>query len=104
MTDESAATAVTRGSPDRFGYAWDRYAEILPLHEEQFRRWTAPLPREDWHGVRFLDAGCGIGRNSYWPMTYGASGGVALDVDPRTLARARSNLSGYPALEVRQQS
>jgi len=27
-----------KGSPDRFGYEWGAYAEILPEHEEQFRR------------------------------------------------------------------
>ncbi|HXP74290.1 MAG TPA: class I SAM-dependent methyltransferase [Stellaceae bacterium] len=102
--DPASAAAVARGSPDRFGYSWHRYAGILPEHEEQFRRWTAPLMPEDWQGARFLDAGCGIGRNSYWPMTYGAAGGVALDVDDRTLARARANLTGFPALEVRRQS
>ena len=102
--DPAAEPTLARGSPDRFGYSWHRYADILPEHEEQFRRWTAPLAREDWRGVRFLDAGCGIGRNSYWPMTYGAAGGTALDVDDRTLARARSNLAGFPAVEVRRQS
>lgn len=100
----SIATEKDRGSPDRFGYAWHRYAEILPEHEEQFLRWTAPLARGDWRGARFLDAGCGIGRNSYWPMAYGALGGVALDVDDRTLARARTNLMVFPTVEVRRQS
>jgi len=102
--DPASSVTVARGSPDRFGYSWDRYSEVLPEHEEQFLRWTAPLGRENWRGLRFLDAGCGIGRNSYWPMTYGATGGVALDVDDRTLARARSNLAKFPAVEVRRQS
>ena len=54
--------------------------------------------------MRFLDGGCGIGRNSYWPMTYGAAGGLAVDVDDRTLGRARQNLAPFPAVEVRKQS
>ena len=94
---------LAKGSPDRFGYSWDRYAELLPAHEEQFLRWTAQ-DREFWRGKRFLDGGCGIGRNSYWPMSYGASGGVAVDVDDRTLGRARQNLAGFPEMEVRRQS
>ena len=94
---------VTKGSPDRFGYSWDRYADVLPEHEEQFLRWTT-LDRSFWQGVRFVDGGCGIGRNSYWPMSYGAQGGVAVDVDDRTLGRARHNLAPFPNLEVRKQS
>lgn len=96
--------AIAPGSPERFGYSWDIYGAILPDHEEQFRRWTKPIKPQDWQGARFLDAGCGIGRNAYWPMTYGAEGGVAIDVDERTLSRARVNLAAFPTVEVRHQS
>ena len=94
---------ISKGSPDRFGYSWDRYADLLPIHEEQFLRWTAQ-DKSFWKGVRFLDGGCGIGRNSYWPMTYGALGGVAVDVDDRTLRRAQRNLEKFSGVEVRKQS
>lgn len=94
---------LAKGSPERFGYSWDRYAGLLPEHEEQFLRWTS-LDRAFWKGLRFVDGGCGIGRNSYWPMTYGALGGLAVDVDDRTLGRARSNLAPFNDLEVRKQS
>jgi SAM-dependent methyltransferase len=89
-----------RGSPDRFGYEWGAYAEILPEYEEQFRRWTVHLALGDWRGKSFLDVGCGMGRNSYWPMTYGASGGCAADLDERSLASARRNLACFPTVEV----
>jgi SAM-dependent methyltransferase len=54
--------------------------------------------------LRFVDGGCGIGRNSHWPMTYGAAGGLAVDVDERTLGRARMNLAPFTNVEVREQS
>ena len=94
---------LAKGSPERFGYSWDHYADLLPEHEEQFLRWTT-LDRSFWKGMRFVDGGCGIGRNSYWPMTYGALGGLAIDVDDRTLGRARHNLAQFPSMEVRKQS
>ena len=94
---------IAKGSPERFGYSWDRYDAILPEHEEQFLRWTA-LDKTFWRGVRFLDGGCGIGRNSYWPMVYGARGGLAVDVDDRTLGRARQNLAQFQNVEIRKQS
>jgi SAM-dependent methyltransferase len=93
-----------KGSPDRFGYEWDVYAEILPEHEEQFRRWTAPLEPQDWQGKDFLDVGCGMGRNSYWPLKYGAAGGVAIDIDERSLESARRNLKPFPRLQVMRAS
>lgn len=88
------------GSPDRFGYEWNAYAEMLPQYEEQFRRWTVHLAPEDWRGKSFLDVGCGMGRNSFWPMRYGARGGCAVDIDERSLAGARRNLAPYPAVVI----
>jgi SAM-dependent methyltransferase len=99
----SELSELAKGSPERFGYSWDHYAEVLPQHEEQFLRWTA-LEKGFWQGLRFVDGGCGIGRNSYWPMTYGAAGGLAVDVDDRTLGAARRNLATFPGIEVRKQS
>jgi len=99
MTDTLLA-----GSPDRFGYEWDRYSEIRGDYETQFRGWTVHLAPEDWHGRNFLDVGCGTGRNSYWPMTYGAAGGKAIDVDDASLAVARRNLARFPSVSVEKKS
>jgi len=90
----------TLGSPERFGHSWDKFHEILPIHEEQFRRWTPGLDRNAWEGKRFLDVGCGIGRNSYWPLTYGAASSLSIDIDERTLAAARRNLADFSVAEV----
>ena len=95
---------VAPGSPERFGYEWQTYAEMRPEYEEQFRRWTIHLEPANWRGMRFLDVGCGMGRNSYWPMKYGAAGGTAIDVDERSLAAARHTLAGFPSVAVRAQS
>lgn len=94
------APELRQGSPDRFGYKWDLHSCVRPAHLEQFRRWTTPLRPEDWQGVSFLDVGCGMGRNSLWPIADGAARGV--DVDARTLACARRNLQGHGNVEVRE--
>ena len=93
-----------KGSPERFGYEWRVYAEILPEHEEQFRRWTAPLSPQDWQGKNFLDVGCGMGRNSFWPLKYGAASGVAVDIDEQSLESARRNLKSFPRMQVMRAS
>ena len=101
---QPAEASVEAGSPERFGYEWDSYDQILPQYEEQFRRWLPHFAKEDWKGKTFIDVGCGMGRNSYWPMKDGAASGVAIDVDDRSLAAARRNLSGFSEVEVRRQS
>ena len=92
------------GSTDRFGYSWGAYDTILPEHEEQFRRWTTLIDPSEWEGASFLDVGCGIGRNSYWPTVYGATRGVAVELDDRALAATRCNLENVEAVEVRKAS
>lgn len=92
------------GSSDRFGYEWARYAELKPIYEEQFRRWTPFMTPEDWRDRSFVDVGCGMGRNSHWPMSYGAAGGLAIDIDERSLASARRTLAAHPTVEVRRTS
>jgi SAM-dependent methyltransferase len=89
-----------RGSPERFGYEWNTYADILPIYEEQFRRWTPHFKPEDWRGKTFLDVGCGMGRNSYWPLSYGAAASVSADIDDRSLAAASRNLAKFPHADI----
>jgi SAM-dependent methyltransferase len=97
-------TPVGSGSPDRFGYEWKTYSEMRPEYQEQFRRWTVHLYPQDWAGKTFLDVGCGMGRNSYWPLSYGAASGVSIDVDKNSLAAARQTLAPFPNGMVREMS
>ncbi|MBI5596388.1 MAG: class I SAM-dependent methyltransferase [Elusimicrobia bacterium] len=91
---------MSGGTEEAFGFAWDFYHEIIPLHKEQFEGWITPLPLSFFAGKRFLDAGCGIGRNSLWALEAGAASGRAFDFDPRTVAVARRNLAGHPSCAV----
>lgn len=91
---------MTGGTERAFGFAWAFYNEVIPLHKDQFRGWITPLPLSFFAGKRFLDAGCGIGRNSLWALEAGASSGLAFDYDERTVAVARRNLAAHPACEV----
>jgi SAM-dependent methyltransferase len=95
---------IKSGSPDRFGHSWHIFNEILPIHEVQFNRWSQGLSKDDWKGKHFLDVGCGIGRNSYWPFVYGAKSASCIDVDERTLDAARKNLQSYPKADIKFQS
>lgn len=87
-------------SQERFGYEWDMYKWMTPDYERQFRNWTHPLAPADWNGKRILDAGCGMGRNTYWPMKYGAASAVAFDFDTRSVARAKETLKEFKNAEV----
>ena len=90
-----------KGSPERFGYEWGKYCEILPIYQEQFDRWTSPLiKKSEWKEKKFIDVGCGIGRNSFWPLIYGASEALCIDVDNRTLECAKTNLKKFKSVNI----
>jgi len=89
-----------QGTGDQFGYAWGKYTAILPEFEDQFLNWIEPIGPADFRAAAVLDAGCGIGRNSFWALKYGAAKVVACDIDDRTLASASANLAHDQRSEV----
>ncbi len=91
---------MTKGTEKTFGYAWNIYREIIPLHKRQFEGWISPLPVFFFKDKRVLDAGCGIGRNSLWVLEAKAREVVAFDYDERTVSVARENLSSYSNCSV----
>ena len=49
-----------------FGEEWKRYGQILPDHEDEFRRYFDLVDLAALRGARVCDLGCGIGRWSYF--------------------------------------
>lgn len=87
-------------SSDRFGYEWNKYSAMDQNYELQFKNWIYPLDKCDFNNLEILDAGCGMGRNSVWPLKWGAKRITAFDFDHRSVKRAKENLSVYPNAEV----
>ncbi len=92
------------GSPDRFGYEWSTYDDILPESREQLERWLGSTGLASFRGKDVMDVGCGMGRNPYWMAREGARSVLAVDLDPGSLAAARRNLSALANTRVEEGS
>lgn len=91
------------GTPERFGYAWNIASKINEINEIQFLNWTKLIKNKQfWLNKTILDAGCGIGRNTFWPIKYGAKSAVAFDMDDRTLEAAKNNLKEFNNVKIRK--
>jgi len=88
------------GSENRFGFEWHRYHQLDPNYEIQFKKWIKPFGPEDFKNKKVLDAGCGMGRNSYWILKYGAKELVAFDYDKRSVEAAKRNLAFFSNAQV----
>jgi hypothetical protein len=61
------------GSPDGFGCEWMSMLKYCPSMRSSFAGRRHLLEPQDWQGNDVLDTRCGRGRNSYWPLGYGAA-------------------------------
>ena len=89
-----------QGSPDRFGYSWSTYSNIMPESKAQLERWLGSVTLESFRGKRVLDVGCGMGRNPYWYAEAGATSVLGIDMDDGSLEAARRNLAPFPNASV----
>jgi SAM-dependent methyltransferase len=63
-----------------FGWQWQEFVEMHDLYEAQFLDWIHPIGPEFFRDKAVLDAGCGIGRHTYYAAGYGARDVVAMDL------------------------
>lgn len=82
-------------SEDRFGYEWRKYSTILPEYEKQFQNWITPFKPKDFNGYDILDAGCGMGRNTYFALKYGAKSVMGIDNDEGSVSAAQENVAEF---------
>ena len=83
------------GSPDRFGSNWKKFRNFDTIYEDQFLAWILPLQKSDLKNKKILDAGCGIGRNTFYCIKYGAKTVHSFDIEESTVNIARENLKNF---------
>lgn len=85
---------------ERFGYQWHRYRQLFPHYRRQFEGWIHPFPVDSFAGKDVLDAGCGMGRNTFWTAKLGARRIDAFDASELAMTSAREFLAPLPNVRV----
>jgi SAM-dependent methyltransferase len=81
LLPKQAASALSERTLQSFGDEWQRFPELLSVHERIFD-WYFEGPRPmTWKGLEVLDAGCGMGRWLHFARRAGAEI-VGMDVSP----------------------
>ena len=77
-----------------FGAEWERYAEVLPEHEDEFRRYFDLVDLEALSDSSVLDLGCGMGRWSFHVAPHCRE--IVLVDFSDAIFVARRNLAAHP--------
>jgi SAM-dependent methyltransferase len=95
IADDKEKTAAA------FGWQWQEFTEMHAEYREQFLDWIYPLQPEFFSGKVVLDAGCGIGRHSYWSSQFGAKAIIGIDLS-EAVETAYQNVGRLPNAHVVQ--
>ncbi len=91
---------MLRDSYNRFGFEWSTLTEMNNFYDWHFKSWLGQLDVKIFRGKSVVDAGCGMGRNSYFAFKYGAGSVLSFDYDKRTVQAARRTLSRFKGSKV----
>jgi SAM-dependent methyltransferase len=78
MTDGKSRAASR--TAEAFGYEWLNFTEMHEEYKEQFLDWIKPLNSDFFKGKIVMDAGCGMGRHTYFSSEFGSKFVVGVDI------------------------
>lgn len=99
IKDQNLHQTKTAGS---FGYEWQQFDQMLPEYRRNFLQYVSPVRKEFFKNKLILDAGCGMGRHTYWPAKFGAKHvfGVDLSDAVQVAYRHTQNLSNVTIIKA----
>ena len=62
-----------------FGFEWNTFHQMFDEYRINFLNYVDPVNESFFKGKIVLDAGCGVGRHTYWTAKFGASEVIGID-------------------------
>jgi SAM-dependent methyltransferase len=72
--------SLKHSTAESFGYEWKRFHRLFESYKQNFLNYIQPYRETDLTGKIILDAGCGVGRHTYWAAKFGAQDVIGMDV------------------------
>lgn len=69
---EDYSTRLKRETSDSFGFEWNLFSKMFSEYEMNFLSYICPVEKTFFKDKLVLDAGCGMGRHTYYAGKYGA--------------------------------
>ncbi len=65
---------------ESFGFEWKRFNKMFDSYRQNFLNYVQPFTEQSFINKVVLDAGCGVGRHTYWAAKFGAQDVIGLDL------------------------
>lgn len=86
---------------ESFGYEWQRFNKMFNSYRQNFLNYVQPFTAEYFRGKVVMDAGCGVGRHTYWAAKFGAKDVIGVDLSD-AVEPAEKNCRALPNAHIVQ--
>ncbi|MFA5070033.1 MAG: class I SAM-dependent methyltransferase [Patescibacteria group bacterium] len=80
INNKAKGRSLKLSTASSFGYEWKRFSRLFEVYRLNFLNYIQPFKESDLKNKVILDAGCGVGRHTYWAAKFGAKQVIGLDL------------------------
>lgn len=80
MNSIGGSSNLKSQTAESFGYEWKAFNKMFEAYRQNFLNYVQPFQEKDFVGKVALDAGCGVGRHTYWAAKFGAKDVIGVDL------------------------
>lgn len=92
---------LKQATAESFGFEWKRFNKLFESYRQNFLNYVQPFTEQSFKEKVVLDAGCGVGRHTYWAAAFGAKDVIGLDLSD-AVEPAEVNCRSLPNAHVVQ--
>ena len=92
---------LKQATAESFGFEWKRFNKMFESYRQNFLNYVQPFSEDSFQGKVVLDAGCGVGRHTYWAAKFGAQDVIGLDLSD-AVEPAEENCRSLPNAHIIQ--